>query len=374
MSLENFISETPFSDFVFGELSKELQDHQEFDSDSKVKRLIDLPAYSDVEVLADRLVQSFEDLPRRYRFTFKLNREVSQHIRDQQFQLSDSIRLIRPNDHFEKEFPLESGISERDHWLHGGGLLSFGEPKKWDRESVYLQIEKIGFVGSWVSTTPMESSVASFKSILGTCLALRAFKIQNTYSMTTIKRRVYVHQYLNEGWEIYDSFELDEDLSNIIINLKVDTLNGTLQSDEQKAGFLNNRISLLGLAASDLPVNERVLLAGRWLLDNYSGKNELLSFVQATVALEILLGDKKVSDLIGLGELLRNRCAYLIGKTHAQRDEILKDFKKIYDIRSRIVHRGKDRLKQNERRLFNTLQWMVNRVIQEEIERVERKT
>jgi hypothetical protein len=36
----------------------------------------------------------------------------------------------------------------------------------------------------------------------------------------------------------------------------------------------------------------------------------MLQFVQATVAVEILLGDKTSSDLIGLGELLANRIAY----------------------------------------------------------------
>jgi len=86
------------------------------------------------------------------------------------------------------------------------------------------------------------------------------------------------------------------------------------------------------------------------------------------VALEILLGDKASSDIMGLGELLRNRCAYLIGKTHDQRQDILKDFKQIYEIRSKIVHRGKSKLTFNERGLFMNLQWLCRRVIQEEIE------
>jgi hypothetical protein len=62
------------------------------------------------------------------------------------------------------------------------------------------------------------------------------------------------------------------------------------------------------------------------------------------VAMEILLGDKAVSDLMGLGELLRNRCAYLIGDSQTQREEILDEFKKIYEVRCQIVHRGKSRL------------------------------
>jgi len=71
---------------------------------------------------------------------------------------------------------------------------------------------------------------------------------------------------------------------------------------------------------------------------------------------------------MGLGELLRNRCAYLIGKSHKQRKQLLDDFKEIYDVRSKIVHRGKSRLNLHERSLFSKLQWMCRRVIQEEIE------
>ena len=97
------------------------------------------------------------------------------------------------------------------------------------------------------------------------------------------------------------------------------------------------------------------------------GTNQLLSFVQATVAMEILLGEGSKSDVIGIGELLRNRCAYLIGKSRGQREELLKDFEKIYDVRSKIVHRGKSRLTFEERSLFNKLQWMCRRVISEEL-------
>lgn len=113
--------------------------------------------------------------------------------------------------------------------------------------------------------------------------------------------------------------------------------------------------------------SQKIILASQWLFDSYSGRNELLSFVQTVVVMEILLGEKAVSDLLGLGELLRNRCAYLVSKSHKQREEILSEFKEIYDLRSRIVHRGKAKLTLNEKSLFSKLQWMCRRVIQEEV-------
>lgn len=371
-SLETFINETPFFDYVYGELSKELYDFEEFDSESKQSSLIENPRYSDVEALAARLILGFEGLPRRYQFTFRLNSELSAHFHGHEYKLTDSVRLIRPNLDFAEKFPLVSDFPGRDRWLHGGGLLGHADPKEWRDQSLYLQVESHGFVGKWTSTAPEESAVSVLKSVLGTCLAIRALRQRYVYSPTTIKQRAYIHEWHNNSWQFYDSIELDEPLSNVLSELVLDDLDGAIDDDEKKRAFLINRLKLLERAWSDEAVNERILLAGKWLLDSYSGKNELLSFVQATVALEILLGDKAVSDLIGLGELLRNRCAYLIGKTHAQRNEILDDFKKIYDIRSKIVHRGKDRLKRDEKNLLYTLRWLVSRVIQEELERIER--
>jgi hypothetical protein len=74
---------------------------------------------------------------------------------------------------------------------------------------------------------------------------------------------------------------------------------------------------------------------------------------------------------MGLSELLRNRCAYLIGKDQRQREEILDDFGRIYDVRSQIVHRGKSRLSREEQGLFYKLRWMCFRVVQEEIRLLE---
>src|SRR5438105_3129649 len=72
-TLRAYIGDAPFSEFVFGELSKELRDSQAFDSDAAAARLIDLPAYNDVAAVAQRLLASFEALPRKYRITYKLN-------------------------------------------------------------------------------------------------------------------------------------------------------------------------------------------------------------------------------------------------------------------------------------------------------------
>ncbi len=180
------------------------------------------------------------------------------------------------------------------------------------------------------------------------------------------KSHLIVHRQFGDAWQIWATFELPSDLSGTLSRLDMDNLDGQIK-DDHVAGWIKGRLPIVSIAFQKPDKAERVLLAGQWLLDSYIGKNELLSFVQTTVAMEILLGEEAKSDVIGIGELLRNRCAYLIGTTRSQREEILNDFGKIYDVRSKIVHRGKSKLNYEEKTLFQRLRWMCSRVISEEL-------
>ena len=369
LKLESYISESPIYDFLFGQLSRELYETQKFASNTPTIHLIDITTYSNKQDVSRRLIDSFESLPWDYVFTFALNAEISKHIMQPELQLTGDIKLIRPSEDFKNRFSLKSGIPGRDRWLHGSGFYGLlGTPAEWDANLAYIQISRKGYVGKFLTTTPEYSAIEEFKSILGLAIAIRAFEVRYSSSSTTSKERIYIHQNNDNSFQIVDNAELDEAVSKTISELRVDDLNGKLTTDEKKSFFVDNRLNFLAKALVRESGKERLLLSGKWIFDSYCGQNELLSFIQTMVALEILLGDKAVSDLIGLTELLRNRCAYLIGKSYQQREDILKDFKDIYEIRSKIVHRGKGRLTKDERNLFHKLQWMVNRVIQEEIE------
>ena len=364
--LETYISESPLFDFVYGFLSKKIIEEEQYSSDHQEEALTYLDGYQDLAVVADNLIEEFDSLPWQYAFTFSLDSSIAEYVSQEITQIAPDIRLLKAGDELFQNFQLNSGIPGRDRYLHGGGLLGLSGLAEWKEDFLYIQIRASGFVGKFVNTTPVLRAIDTFKSFLGLMIALRALEVRYSYSSSTIKNRAYVHRKAGK-WMIEDSFELDYDVSKTISDLKLDNLGGSLDTDEHKRRFIANRFGLLSKALAR-DEDQKLRLAGRWLFDSYCGSNELLSFIQTTVSLEILLGEKASSDLMGLGELLRNRCAYLIGNTHVQRQEILDDFKQIYDIRSKIVHRGKSQLKRHERVLFHKLQWMANRVIQEEIE------
>src|SRR2546425_12513341 len=75
--------------------------------------------------------------------------------------------------------------------------------------------------------------------------------------------------------------------------------------------FRSKDLTDIGAVMTRHVEDDRLLRAAKWLFDSYAATNPLLAFVQATTSLEILLGDKTLSDLVGLGALLGNRCAFL---------------------------------------------------------------
>jgi hypothetical protein len=237
----------------------------------------------------------------------------------------------------------------------------------WDSSSSYLQIKTRGFVGYYGETTPLREAISTAKAFCGVGLALRLFKVNYTYRHAPTKSRFIIHRRVGESWPMERTHDFSTDFSETFYDLVLDDLEGRIKDEAEQALWVERRLKLVNSVFTHAADAEKIILASQWLFDSYCGSNELLSFVQTVVAMEILLGDKAVSDLMGLGELLRNRCAYLIGNSQKQREEILNDFEKIYDVRCQIVHRGKSRLTEYERNLFYDFRRMCHSVIQEEI-------
>lgn len=371
--LQTYIGEWPFYDFLYGLLSKELYDKQSYDSSSSLLNLTDINEYSDAVTTASRLVDEFNSLPWKYKYTIDIKSSLSFLFSGTtlNYELNDTIILSKPDQDFIENHPIQFAGGRN---LLLCGLLGSYMSSEWDRETVYLQFITDGFVGKLITTQTTENVLSKLKSFFGLSIALRLLKIEHTYHPATPKLHFVIHKQISGNWVADETDEINEETSRTINDLVFDDLEGMIDTDDSKESRIRNCLDKIAVVFNEKEKSEKILLAGQWFFENYSGRNELLSFVQTMVALEILLGDKASSEIIGLGELLRNRCAYLIGKTHDQRESILNDFKNIYEIRSKIVHRGKSKLNIKERQLFKTLQWYCMRVIQEEIGLLKKTT
>lgn len=369
--LEQRIGDQPFVSFSQESFLRKIEESQEYDADDTAVALATLPGFEDLRSLAEQLVADFESLPWEYSVSLALPQAFSEvfceHVRKQ--SISPSITLVTPDDAFEHEFSLESKI-EKLADLFGENNL------KWEK-AAYLQLRATGFIGKYVHGPTYAEAMTLVRSFCGLGIALGLFKAgrqyRHWYPDFQLRTKVLIHRYLNGQWKMQHAQELSGVHSRVLQNLELYDFDGKLATVAEKVAWMRNCLERISQVFSFGDRAAKVILATQWLFDSYGDDDELLSFVRTAVAMEILLGDKATSDLMSLGALLANRCAYLIADSQSQRDRILKEFRGIYEVRSSIVHQGKSRLDLRERLLFNKLRWMCQRVIQKEVDLLKKE-
>jgi len=237
------------------------------------------------------------------------------------------------------------------------------DPPTYEPASLFLQVTTEGFIGQYGGSSPVVRAERTVRAFFGLGIALRLFRYEHKLP-SVLKSYFYVHRRNPDGsWSPDNRLEVEDTTDRGLSSLKMHDLQGRLENDEQKQGWATFVLNNMAAIFSSEKMAEQIILASQWFFDSHATRDGLLAFVQAMVVLEIILGDKKVSDEIGLGALMRNRCAYLIGTSNSERSELLELFSKIYHVRSQIVHSEKHRLTLDERSLFSRLRWMCRRII-----------
>jgi hypothetical protein len=233
----------------------------------------------------------------------------------------------------------------------------------------------IFIVSLYGGTTPAVQVDQQARAFFGLGIATYLFRIEHSFStfgFALPPEHFFVHKWNGKEWEIDNKIDLGTHLSRGIKAIKFADFDG-LNTESRINNFISYCIHKIAAPFSIEEKGAPLLLAAQWFYDSSVGQDELLNFIQAMVVLEILLGEKSPSAEISLGELLRNRCAYLIGHNHADREKLLGLFDEIYNIRSQIVHRGKARLNSRERLMYAELRQIGMRVIEKEIELLKPK-
>ena len=374
--LRAWISEYPMYHFTSEYLARRLFRGRKYDDSSGAQPLGALDEYTDTQAVASGIVGQFCSLPWRYQVSVGLPSALSEILRIDSSAtiLTPDLRLVVADETFAGDFPLQSGettevIVKGDH-ITLANLV--GGPPKWSPGRVYLQIGLSGFVGQFGVTETLQDALDTVKALLGLLLALRMLTVKGSRSNSD-DVSMYVHRRIESRWEIERNFQFDPRLAGAFNSLVPNLFDGALGKEHwSKLASVTLRKAAATLSGD--PSCAKLRLAAQWLFESQCEANDLLSFLNAAVVLEVLLGDKSVSDVLGVTELLANRCAYLIGGTPSERQEVLNDFRSIYDVRSRIVHRGKTRLNLEDRRLLQKLLWICHRVIQKEIDLVVAQT
>ncbi|WP_234095889.1 HEPN domain-containing protein [Citrobacter portucalensis] len=145
------------------------------------------------------------------------------------------------------------------------------------------------------------------------------------------------YPWMNSG--VYISESVGKFLHNFIFN------------SEFEAGYIiekiNHSLQLMNaIVKDDSKEALRIKAAIDWLVQSEITDDETMSFIQICMGLESIFGDDDYEG--GLTNILSDRCAYLIGNKIQERRFIKDTFKKIYQVRSKIVHGVRNHLSDDE--------------------------
>lgn len=94
-----------------------------------------------------------------------------------------------------------------------------------------------------------------------------------------------------------------------------------------------------------------------------------MRFINRCIAIEAILGEGK-DDEQGLTAMLSDRCAYLLGKGFSARNDLRKSFKKMYNLRSKVIH-GRKKLEEKDRETIAFQEEILDEIIRKEIKNIE---
>jgi hypothetical protein len=362
----------PLTEFILDTLSEELS--QLPFTDVETQPLTEVAGYADREAVAQRLLDLLTNLPSKYTLSFQLPSELSPILDDHlRVALSPRLRIVRAGEDLSALYPPTKVDGPEPGALSGLlGALGTGwlSSVNWTKDGVYLQVDAEGYIGPYGGSNPHLEAVRALRAFCGLGLALGLFDTSSAYLSQSPPSDVLIHrQEPNGAFVPIRAITLDDGTSRTIKRLAPSEFLASLESDTRRSAFTKGALVLMQIVLSGGKKADLIFLAAQWFFDGHShGPDQLLKFIQTMVVLEILLGDKASSDQTGLNVLLRNRCAYLIGNSQEDRAELLEWFRKIYDVRSEIVHSGKHWLSASEFELFVRLRWICRRVIRKEID------
>lgn len=376
--LLGIIGDEPIGTFFYSRIRSCLNDQREEITEDCT--LSSISRFADTSAFAASLVDELETLPWSYTLFVQLPLEADCGI-VAGYELSTEFSLVIPTEQLKHEFSF-ARQAETNKSAFLNALLGRGDRvREWNDKQFYLKGSIEGFIEDSFTTPTVAKFLSGVKSFLGLGIAVFLFETERRGFFNTPRTApILVFRNNNGTLSIQDE--------HLFARGEMDTLQSIklFSSIEQRSKEPTKFPGLLGLG-TDFEVgrdvligrkleliskafknNERgkeVLRAGCWYFDGSSAENSALKFVQLTTTLEILLGDQDPEE--NLTTLMANRAAYMIGRNHEERQEVIEKFKKLYKVRSKIVHRGHTELSSEERDTWFALLVLCSRVLEREL-------
>ncbi|MGV4092531.1 hypothetical protein ACV8S3_13300 [Citrobacter freundii] len=226
------------------------------------------------------------------------------------------------------------------------GIGLFAEKEKY----AVASIKKNGYLSGGYPGSFIKSILQDLKIFIFLIKSINLIKTGKTNLASTLFQSMSGHA---------DTIKID------CVNVKYSWMNSSVHISESVGKFLHNFIfnsefeegyiiekidhslQLMNAIVKDESKEAlRIKAAIDWLVQSEITDDETMSFIQICMGLESIFGDDDYEG--GLTNILSDRCAYLIGNKIKERRFIKDTFKKIYQVRSKIVHGVRNHLSDDE--------------------------
>ncbi|HEL4110706.1 TPA: hypothetical protein UM343_000816 [Stenotrophomonas maltophilia] len=305
---------------------------------------------------AEDLVTRLQSLPWRYAAYTPFPGDLTAGLLEgAPVPLTNSMRLVT-GELLESITPIKKQPGLRN-------LLKEGTGFEWQPHQVYIETEFEGYIPVGGDSESAHHLMHLTLSLYGIALAL-GLLIEDRWRTRTHRPPFYAHYvFSSENQTKSHVSNVGFDPSHVKTFEELGNFTTLSIAPAPRTSFQQKAAEIGKVMSMSRP---RLLNAARWYLDSHSGLSDQVRFVQICTALEVLLGDEKQGRETGLTSLMANRCAYLLGKNEQDRQNIIAGFKDGYDIRSKIVHAGKNKLSGADKAHFFYMQRLCAAIIRKE--------
>jgi hypothetical protein len=384
-----YCGEGGYDDFIRGWITRQLAISRK--NGLKSLNIVEALGRKDALSISREIVDYFKSLPEKLILSMRLPDCLSKYVLAgiDNYELGDGVWL-RSGDFLTNSLVTSSGLPQLDKAILRN--LSATEII-FHKKSHYLVKYTSGFVGHFVNNTAARELADSMRSLLGLLLSENVLEFgfaetDNDWNGISIflnsgqqnSNLCYAEPVDSDLVQFYNNYECtleymrpsfeeftdeDDDPVTETADEKDEKLQDEIIKFETRSRNLLNRISKC-FQKNDHA--RKIQLAGIWLYRSMQNSRVLDSILEATVSLEVLLGDRDMADRVGLTKLLANRCAYLIGTTQSERSKLIDDFQKVYRLRSEIVHAGLHRVTSEMNEANKIAKLLAQKVISKEID------
>lgn len=355
---QRFCGGSGLKTLISNELQRRLRSYYSYDNKAKPTLLPAIARIDDAMTLAQKIVDVVKGLPYRYQVTVGLPLTFSTPLATTitRTELNKATTILAAS---ELPSPFHTTTDEP-----GIGATIYGDWFDEDEyettvndERLYIATKQLGYSGSGGASIMARELEDTLRALYGACLALKVFAYGSEREPKELP--ILIHRDDAPDRPLVATEAVESDLW--------DNRDRFSTSRSMDAGKLLEALEKVKTIFVGDVFSNRLFTAAIWFFRAKHSSRPLDKLLEATIAIEVMLGDKETADGVGLTKLLGNRCAYMLGKTNDERDAIQKTFTRLYKLRSDIVHIGKHRANQEEAATVDEAVDLCGRIIAHEI-------